>query len=73
MFELMEDGLVGIDLAGKQQNPTSWALWKGSNIKACLVYTGEEMLQKILECVPILVAIDAPFGFFKGRNSPFCR
>jgi predicted nuclease with RNAse H fold len=61
----MENGIVGIDLAGKQHNPTGWAFRKNNSIKTCLVYADEEILRKILKCNPILVVTDAPFGFPK--------
>lgn len=57
----MEDQIItGIDLAGKEENPTGFAVWKQKKIETCLVYTNQEILDKIFHIKPAIVAIDAP-------------
>lgn len=52
--------IIGIDLAGKEKNPTGLAILKHKKIKTCLVYTDKEILEAITIVKPLLVAIDAP-------------
>ncbi len=52
--------LVGIDLAGKPERPSGWALLKGLMVTVKELYTDDEILFKTLEAKPDLVAIDAP-------------
>jgi len=53
--------IIGIDLAGKPENPTGWALWKDRTVETSLVYADNEILRGIARCEPSLIAIDAPF------------
>lgn len=52
--------IIGIDLAGKQKNPTGWAFWKNKEVEPALIYTDKEILEKIMHAKPTIVAIDAP-------------
>jgi predicted nuclease with RNAse H fold len=52
--------ITGIDLAGKQKNPTGWALWENKKMETALIYTNKEILEKITYTKPTIVAIDAP-------------
>ncbi|MBC7129973.1 DUF429 domain-containing protein [Candidatus Bathyarchaeota archaeon] len=52
--------IIGIDLAAKQKNPTGWALLKGKKIETSIIYKDEEILEKIKNASPSIVAIDAP-------------
>jgi predicted nuclease with RNAse H fold len=52
--------IIGIDLAGKEKNPTGVAVWEPPRVKTCLVYTDEEILKAVTLAKPIIVAIDAP-------------
>ncbi|MDH5481332.1 MAG: DUF429 domain-containing protein [Candidatus Bathyarchaeota archaeon] len=52
--------IVGIDIAGKAENPTGWALWKGKRVRTDLSYTDDELLNCILHNKPVMIAIDAP-------------
>jgi len=52
--------IIGIDLAGKEKNPTGLAIWKLPRVKTCLVYMDEEILKAVTLAKPIIVAIDAP-------------
>ncbi|MEM3463460.1 MAG: DUF429 domain-containing protein [Candidatus Bathyarchaeia archaeon] len=57
----MKDEIItGIDLAGKEENPTGFAIWKQGTVETCLIYTDKEILDKILHVKPVIVAIDAP-------------
>ncbi len=58
-------GIIGIDLAGKPENPSGWALLKNKTAKTSLVYTNSEILEDIIRSKPILIAIDAPFSLPK--------
>jgi hypothetical protein len=55
--------ITGIDLAGKQENPTGYALWKTGVAETSLIYTDGEILEKILRDNPCIIAVDAPFSF----------
>jgi len=57
--------IVGIDLAGKPENPTGWALWKNRTVKASLVYTDTEILEGIARNKPAIISIDAPLSLPK--------
>jgi predicted nuclease with RNAse H fold len=52
--------IIGIDLAGKQKNPTGWAVLKNKMMETALVYTDKEILEKIAYTKPAIAAIDAP-------------
>jgi predicted nuclease with RNAse H fold len=58
--------IIGIDLAGKPENPTGWAVWKSRTVKTSLIYSNSEILEGISKCEPLLIAIDAPFGLPRG-------
>jgi len=53
--------IIGIDLAGKEENPTGWALWKNKKVETSILYSDNEILREILQNNPTLIAIDAPF------------
>ncbi len=57
--------IIGIDLAGKPENPTGWALWENKVVKTSLIYTDKEILEGITHNKPTIIAIDAPFGLPK--------
>lgn len=57
--------IVGIDLAGKPENPTGCALWKGRTVETSLIYMDNEILEAIAHSKPAIIAIDAPFSFPK--------
>ncbi len=52
--------VVGIDLAGKEENPTGFCVLRASGAKTKKVFTDEEILQEIRKLKPQVVAIDAP-------------
>ena len=51
--------VVGIDLAGREKNPTGICIL-GDKIKFFTVYKNEEIIECIIHASPKLVAIDAP-------------
>jgi len=58
--------ISGIDLAGKPENPTGWAVWKGKTVKAGLTYTDDQILECTTHDEPEIIAIDAPFSLPKS-------
>nr|WP_319374309.1 DUF429 domain-containing protein [uncultured Methanobacterium sp.] len=64
--------IMGIDLAGKVDNPTGICILnvdesKGYEIDMGTLYTDEEILEKINRVQPSLIVIDAPLSLPKGR------
>jgi len=68
VLELREEVIIGIDLAGKPENPTGWALWKNKAVKTSLIYTDNEILEGIARSKPAIIAIDAPLCLPKRGN-----
>jgi uncharacterized protein len=61
--------IVGLDLAGVETRPTGFCVLTGLNAKTCIVFKDSEILQKIRETHPNVVAIDAPLCLPPGRKS----
>jgi len=62
--------VVGIDLAGVETKPTGFCILDEKlNAEACVVFKDREIVQKVLEINPKVVAIDAPLALPKGRKS----
>ena len=61
--------IVGLDLAGVESRPTGFCLLKGLIAETFLVYTNEEIVRKVEESKPEIVAIDAPLSLPTGRKS----
>ena len=61
--------IVGLDLAGVESRPTGFCTLTNMKAKTNLVYTDEEILKKIGESNPSVVAIDAPLSLPPGRKS----
>ena len=57
--------IIGIDLAGKQENPTGLAVWKNKKVKTRLVYRDDQILEAITQSEPEIIAVDAPFSLPK--------
>jgi len=53
--------VVGIDLAGKTENPTGFCLLTESGAETKLLYSDLEILREIETVKPQCIAIDAPF------------
>jgi len=58
--------VIGIDLAGKRENPSGLAIWKNKRAKTSLVYVDQEILENITRNKPTLTAIDAHLTLPKG-------
>lgn len=52
--------VVGIDLAGKEENPTGFCVLRVTGAKTKKLFTDEEILEEIAKAKPKVVAIDAP-------------
>jgi hypothetical protein len=61
--------IVGLDLAGVETRPTGFCILEDWNVKTCVVYGDREIIKKIKETKPKLVAIDAPLSLPAGRKS----
>jgi predicted nuclease with RNAse H fold len=61
VLKLTTHVIIGIDLAGKPQNPSGWAVLKNKRVKTSLVYTDGEIMEGILQNKPTVITIDAPF------------
>jgi predicted nuclease with RNAse H fold len=61
--------IVGVDLAGVESRPTGLCVLKDMKAEASLVYKDEEVLKRIEESKPKIVAIDAPLSLPAGRES----
>ena len=63
----VEVKIVGLDLAGKEKNPTGFCLLKIEGKKRSsecwILYKDEEIFIKIEEIKPKVVCIDAPFSY----------
>jgi predicted nuclease with RNAse H fold len=53
--------IIGIDLAGKPENPTGWAYWKCKRVETHLLYTDSQILEAVTQSKPEIIAVDAPF------------
>lgn len=56
---------IGIDLAGLEKNPTGFAVISAKNINCEIVFRDEDILKKITNENPRIVAIDAPLSMPK--------
>jgi predicted nuclease with RNAse H fold len=61
--------IAGIDLAGVPHRPTGWCVLKGLKARTGLLYSDEEILSRVRENKPDLIAIDAPLTLPPGRKS----
>jgi len=66
VLELRTIVIIGIDLAGKPENPTGWALWQNRTVETSLIYTDNEILEGIARSKASLIAIDAPLRLPKS-------
>jgi len=57
--------IIGIDLAGKPENPTGWATWKNKKVKTGLLYTNSQIIEVITQNKSEIIAVDAPFSLPK--------
>jgi len=61
--------IVGLDLAGVETRPTGLCILKDMKAETCIVYKDEEVLKRIEETKPVIIAIDAPLSLPAGRES----
>lgn len=66
MLELKTKVIIGIDLAGKPENPTGWASWENKKAKTTLLYMDNQILEAITQNKPEIIAVDAPFSLPKS-------
>lgn len=59
-MKLEDKSIIGIDLAGREANPTGIAIWRNRKVETFLVYTNNEILEILWRVKPTIVAIDAP-------------
>ncbi len=55
--------VVGLDLAGKQENDTGLCFIEGSSVKILTVRTDVEIMEIVKTTDPDIIAVDAPLGF----------
>jgi len=60
--------IAGIDLAATPLNSTGWATLKNRVISASHLFSDEEIMDKVLNSNPTLVAVDAPLSLPKERR-----
>jgi len=61
--------VVGLDLAGAQTRPTGFCKLTKMRAETALLYLDEEILLKVQESRPKVVAVDAPLSLPPGRKS----
>ncbi|MGD0159884.1 MAG: DUF429 domain-containing protein [Candidatus Bathyarchaeia archaeon] len=61
--------IVGLDLAGVETRPSGLCILRNMRAETSLVYSDYEVLKKIEESEPEIVAIDAPLSLPAGRES----
>ena len=60
---------IGLDLAGVESRPTGFCILKDMKAETSLVYKDMEIIPRIGEIEPRVVAIDAPLSLPEGRKS----
>jgi len=55
--------VVGIDLAGKEENETGFCVLSDSGIETFTLFTDSEILEKVRKVGPEVIGIDAPLSF----------
>jgi uncharacterized protein len=59
--------ILGIDLAGRNKNPTGICVLKNQKVVIKTLYTNSEIFEVIKKIKPHLIVIDAPLSLPKGR------
>lgn len=57
--------VIGVDLAGKPENPTGFCILSDTGAETKLLYSDSEIMKEIESIKPECIAIDAPFWFTK--------
>jgi predicted nuclease with RNAse H fold len=63
----MKVKIIGIDLAGKSENPTGICFLDSNKLNFSTFFEDNEILSYITEIYPSLIIIDAPLSLPKGR------
>ena len=61
--------VAGVDLAGVPHRPSGWCFLVGMKAETALLYTDEEILDRVRKEKPDLVTIDAPLTLPPGRKT----
>jgi predicted nuclease with RNAse H fold len=61
--------VVGIDLAGVENRQSGFCILRDMKAETMIVYSDDEIIRKIEELRPKVIAIDAPLSLPKGRKS----
>jgi len=61
--------VIGIDLAGSEKRQTGFCILDRMKAYTSVLYTDEEIIDKIEEVRPDIIAIDAPLSLPEGRKS----
>ena len=61
--------VVGIDLTGSEARPSGWCVMRGREAVTCMVFTDDEMIDRVLAARPTVVSIDSPLSMPFGRVS----
>lgn len=61
--------VVGLDLAGVETRPSGLCIFKEMKVETELLYSNEEIIQKIEKLKPKIIAIDAPLSLPPGRKT----
>jgi hypothetical protein len=61
--------IVGLDLAGVETRPTGFCILKDMKAETDLLYSDQEIISKIQQFKPRIIAIDAPLSLPDGRKS----
>ncbi len=59
--------IIGIDLAGKEENPTGVCILNNLKLEFKTIYTDEDILKEVNRVNPSVITIDAPLSLPKGR------
>jgi predicted nuclease with RNAse H fold len=61
--------VIGLDLAGVENRPSGLCILRDMKAETSLVYSDDELLKRIEETEPEIIAIDAPLSLPAGRES----
>jgi len=61
--------IVGLDLAGVESKPSGFCVLNRFKTETCLLYKDREIIKRIEEIKPEIIAIDAPLSLPNGRKS----
>jgi predicted nuclease with RNAse H fold len=59
--------ILGIDLAGKEDNPSGISIFDGYKMDLSTVYSDRDIIKLITDLKPSVIVIDAPLSLPKGR------